>query len=127
MYTIKTIALDCSDQERWSRWLSEGRTGLVGTKVPCALVAGELDKVFSVEETGKLAKMMKIPKNCYHVIKGAGHLPILEQSEEVSFLLRDFLIRSSGRLQCMNRQFSAPLQRRADLMVKPKRKMSWSL
>ena len=47
--------------------------------------------------------MKEIPDELYHVIKGVGHLPMLEKGDEVLAILHDFLCNYSGGLVCMDR------------------------
>ncbi len=103
MYAMKTIGIDCSDQPKWTRWLEDGRQAVVGNKIPCALIVGEYDGIFSLESTERLKEMMEIPDKMYHVIKGVGHLPMLEKGEEVLAILQDFLCNFSGSLECVDR------------------------
>ena len=103
MYAMRTIGIDCSDQATWDRWFGDGREAILRNKIPCGLIAGEDDGIFSLESTQKLKEMMEIPNKLYHVIKGVGHLPMLEKGDEVLAILQDFLCNYSGGLVCMDR------------------------
>lgn len=72
-------------------------------KIPCALIVGEHDGVFSLESSMRLKEMMEIPDKMYHVIEGVGHLPMLEKGEEVMAIVQDFLCNYSGSLECVDR------------------------
>ena len=98
MYTMRTIGVDTSSQASWDRWLDEGKEVLVGNNIPRVLIAGEEDGVFNPGNCKKLKEKFEIADECYHVLEGAGHLPMLETPEEVSRILIDFLC--SGELQC---------------------------
>ena len=99
MYTMRTIGVDTSKQSSWDGWLEGGKEALVGHEIPRALIAGEEDGIFSVDSCKKLKRMFDIPDESFHIVKGSGHLPMLEKPEEVSQILRDFLC--SGALQCI--------------------------
>jgi len=71
--------------------------------IPCCLVAGEYDGVFSEESSRKLKEMLGVSDEMYHVIEGVGHLPMVERGEEVAAILRNFLCHNSGELECVER------------------------
>lgn len=57
--------------------------------VPTIVIAGELDKVDTVE-TLKKELLSRIPHACLHIVPGTGHLSMLESPEEVTRLIGDF-------------------------------------
>jgi pimeloyl-ACP methyl ester carboxylesterase len=58
--------------------------------VPTVVIAGELDKVDTVE-TLKKELMSRIPQARLHIVPGTGHLSMLESPEEVTRLIGDFV------------------------------------
>jgi pimeloyl-ACP methyl ester carboxylesterase len=58
--------------------------------VPTVVIAGELDKVDTVE-TLKKELMSHIPQARLHIVPGTGHLSMLESPEEVTRLIGDFV------------------------------------
>lgn len=103
MYTMKTIGLDVSSQASWDRWLEDGRQVLAGKDIPCLLISGDEDGLFSVESAKKLRLRFEMPKEAHLVLEGVGHIPMLERGEEVGQLLIDFLCKSSGTLGVVKR------------------------
>ena len=104
---MKTIGLDCCNQATWDRWLQDGKETLVGSNVPCALISGEEDNVFNLERSKKLKDMFEVPDSNYHVIKGVGHLPMLERGDEVAEIVKNFLFyHSSKMLKVIERSMS---------------------
>ena len=57
--------------------------------VPTVVIAGELDKIDTVE-TLKKELLTRIPQAVLHVVPGTGHLSMLESPEEVARLIGDF-------------------------------------
>ncbi|WP_144160356.1 alpha/beta fold hydrolase [Paraburkholderia sp. BCC1885] len=58
--------------------------------VPAIVIAGELDRVDSVD-TLRTQLLPHIPQTRMHVVPGTGHLSPLEASHEVAALIRDFV------------------------------------
>jgi 3-oxoadipate enol-lactonase len=57
--------------------------------IPTLVMVGELDALTPPEQAKALVEM--VPGARLEVISGAGHLPPMEQPEEVTRLLREFL------------------------------------
>lgn len=91
MYAMKVIGNDCSSQEAWSEWLEKGRQALTAAKIPRMMITGDSDGTFSVESVSKVKSILEMPEDCFHVVKDAGHLPMLEKPEEVAQVIRTFL------------------------------------
>lgn len=108
MYMMRTVGLDNSSQAMWDRWLDEGKEALVGNNIPRVLVEGEEDGIFSLESCEKLKKRFEIADDCYHVLEGTGHLPMLDRAEEVSRILIDFLCSGLQALQCVGTKDKNP-------------------
>jgi pimeloyl-ACP methyl ester carboxylesterase len=75
----------------WPRATSlEDITQHVGSiKVPTAVIAGELDRIDTVEVL-KNDLLSRVPHAVLHVLPSTGHLSMLESPEEVSRLIGDF-------------------------------------
>jgi pimeloyl-ACP methyl ester carboxylesterase len=58
-------------------------------KVPALIITGEKDTLVPVRRAELMAQLMKQARLA--IVRDAGHLPMLEQPEAVSDLLRDFL------------------------------------
>lgn len=96
MYTMRTIGRDCSDQDRWDGWLEEGRGALLTEPepgaIPRVLIMGSEDGCFSRDSAEALKQLFRIPDERFHLVEGAGHIPMLEGGgEEVYRILKDFL------------------------------------
>ena len=64
------------------------------TKVPVLLVWGMSDKTVPFERSTGVR--LALPDAEFHAIRGAAHLPILEQASVTDSVMRDFLSRHSG-------------------------------
>ena len=92
MYAMRTIGKDCSNQERWDGWLEEARGALMEQDIPCVLIMGSEDSCFSQDAARALKQLFQIPDERFHLVEGAGHIPMLEGSgKEVYRILKDFL------------------------------------
>jgi pimeloyl-ACP methyl ester carboxylesterase len=91
MYVMRVIGSDCSDIVRWSQWLDEGREGIGNDGIIFALIAGEDDGMFSVEDCRQLFNSISQNSNMFHVIKGTGHLSMMEKSESINAIIRDVI------------------------------------
>ena len=100
---MKVVGNDCSSQESWSEWLKKGKQALKATRIPRMLISGELDGVFSVENVTKAKNFLDVPDDCFHIVKEAGHLPMLEKPEEVVQVIRTFLCNQATRLLCVGK------------------------
>ena len=89
MYVMKVVGRDCSDQDRWTGWLEDGRKALVG--LPAILLVGDSDGLFTVESSREALQFLGIADHQFFVIKQSGHLSMLDQHEEVTRLMREFL------------------------------------
>jgi pimeloyl-ACP methyl ester carboxylesterase len=68
----------------------EDITSQVGSiDVPTVVIAGELDRVDTVD-TLKKELLSRVPQAVLHVVPGTGHLSMLESPDEVSRLIGDF-------------------------------------
>ena len=103
MYAMRTIGSDCSSQSAWKAWLEGGRQALAAANIPCCLVTGEYDGIFSSESSLRFKEMLGVSDDMYHEIEGVGHLPMVEKGDEVAAILRDFLCNNSGELECVER------------------------
>ena len=91
MYVMKVIGTDCSKQEVWEKWLEDARRVLSGSGIATTLICGDGDGVFSLENCEKLKSFLEIPEDCFHIIKDAGHLAMLEKPVEVNRIVLKFL------------------------------------
>ena len=91
MYVMKVIGTDCSKQEVWEKWLEDARRVLSGSGIATTLICGDSDGVFSLENCEKLKSFLEIPEDCFHIIKDAGHLAMLEKPVEVNRIVLKFL------------------------------------
>lgn len=91
MYMMKVLASDCSDPARWATWLEEGKTAITKGEVPTLVICGEGDGVFSVDACQTLSQYLLVPEERFHIIKGVGHLSMLEKPEIVTPLLKQFV------------------------------------
>jgi len=64
-------------------------TAAAKIRVPTLCIVGDSDGVTSPELVEELAR--SIPKAHFEVIKGAGHIPCIEQPEALSTLIREFI------------------------------------
>lgn len=89
MFMMKVIGQDCSDEARYNIWLEEGKEGLEG--VPAMLLVGDDDGLFPVEDCREAVEFLGIPETQFHVVCNSGHLPMLDQPEEVSRHIKTFV------------------------------------
>lgn len=89
MYVMKVVGQDCSDQNRWTGWLEDGRKALIG--LPAMLLVGDSDGLFTVESSREAVQFLGIADKQFYVIQQSGHLSMLDQHEEVSKIMREFL------------------------------------
>lgn len=101
MYVMKVLGNDCSSQESWSEWLENGKQALNVAKIPRMLISGDADGVFSVDNVTKAKDLLEVPDDCFHIVKEAGHLPMLEKPEEVAQVMRTFLCSQTTCLLCV--------------------------
>ena len=101
MYVMKVVGNDCSSQESWSEWLEKGKQALKVAKIPRMLISGDCDGVFSVESVTKVKDLLEVPDDSFHIVKEAGHLPMLEKPEEVVQVIRTFLCNHTTSLLCI--------------------------
>lgn len=67
---------------------------LRGVSVPALVLCGEDDRLCPVERHQMMCEL--IPNSVLQVVKGAGHLPVLEQADVVSGLMVDWLTQCDG-------------------------------
>ena len=89
MYMMKVVGQDCSDQDRWTGWLEEGRKALVD--LPTMLLVGDSDGLFTVETSREALQFLGKADKQFYVIQQSGHLSMLDQHEEVSRLMKEFV------------------------------------
>ncbi|GLS18185.1 hydrolase [Labrys miyagiensis] len=81
----------------WSTSLEDITRDVAAINVPTIVIAGELDRVDSVDLLKK-ELLPRIPHAALHVVPGTGHLSPLESPEEVAKLVRDFVeLEAAGR------------------------------
>eukprot|EP00731_Ephydatia_muelleri_P026792 Em0018g892a len=97
MYMMKVLAQDCGNQELWGRGLACGKAAMEG--IPGALLCGEEDGLFSVQSCREMAQYLGVASERFHVVKGAGHLPMLDHPEEVIRIVSEFLSSLQGAQQ----------------------------
>ena len=93
MYVMKVVGNDCSSQESWSEWLEKGKQALKAAKIPRMLISGDSDGIFSIESVTQV-KDLEVPDNSFHIVKEAGHLPMLMSCEPTHGLCKALLMRS---------------------------------
>ena len=71
---------------------------LTAAKIPRMMITGDSDGTFSVESVRNVTSILEIPEDCFHIVKDAGHLPMLEKPDEVAEIFRTFL---SNHTTCM--------------------------
>ena len=98
MYMMKVLASDCSNQEVWDKWLEDARQGLSASSFTTTLICGDSDGTFSLENCEKLKSLLDIPEDCFHIIKDAGHLAMLEKPVEVNKIVWKLL----AELSCLS-------------------------
>ncbi|WP_413991159.1 alpha/beta fold hydrolase [Labrys okinawensis] len=74
----------------WSTSLEDITGDVAAIDVPTIVIAGELDRVDSVDLLKK-ELLPRIPHAALHVVPGTGHLSPLESPEEVAKLVEDFI------------------------------------
>ncbi|KAL5466929.1 hypothetical protein EMCRGX_G031092 [Ephydatia muelleri] len=97
MYMMKVLAQDCGNQELWGRGLACGKAAMEG--IPGALLCGEEDGLFSVQSCRETAQYLGVASERFHVVQGAGHLPMLDHPEEVIRIVSEFLSSLQGAQQ----------------------------
>ena len=68
----------------------DSRPGLAEIRVPTAVVVGSDDQLTPPDCAEEIARL--IPGATLHVVAGSGHLPPLEKPDEVSSILRSWLV-----------------------------------
>lgn len=100
MYMMKVIGEDCSNQQAWSEWLTQGKEALLSGNIPRSIVCGDGDGLFSVESCLQVKKLFEVPDDCFHVVKDAGHLAMLEKPSETNKIIKDFFCNKIPCLRC---------------------------
>ena len=89
MFMMKVIAQDVSNQALWDQWLTGGKEAM--KEVPVTFLCGEEDGVFSVQSCREAALYLGVTSERFHVVKGAGHLPMVDHPSEVISIVTEFL------------------------------------
>lgn len=103
MYVMKVVGNDCSSQEAWDEWLEKGKQALRVANIPRMMMCGEQDGTFSVSDVTKAKVLLEVSDECFHIVKDAGHLPMLEKPEEVVQVIRTFLCSQTTCLFCVRK------------------------
>ena len=103
MYVMKVLAADCSNQEIWDKWLADGRQSLSASSFATTLICGDSDGTFPLENCEKLRSLLDIPEDCFHIIKDAGHLAMIEKPVEVNKIVWKLL----AELSCLSTNASS--------------------
>ena len=78
--------------------MEKGKAALTAAKIPRMMITGDSDGTFSVESVRNVMSILEIPEDCFHIVKDAGHLPMLEKPDEAAEVIRTFL---SNHTMCM--------------------------
>ena len=100
---MKVIGNDCSSQEMWAEWLEKGKQALRAAKIPRMMISGDSDGTFSLDDVTQAKNLLEVPDECFHIVKEAGHLPMLEKPEEVAQTIRTFLCSHTTCLLCIKK------------------------
>ena len=100
---MKVIGNDCSSRETWDKWLDDGKQALKAAKIPRMMICGDSDGTFPVENVMRAKNLLEVPDECFHIVKEAGHLPMLEKPEEVAQTIRTFLCSHTTCLLCVKK------------------------
>ena len=103
MYVMKVLAADCSNQEIWGKWLEDARQSLSASGFTTTLICGDSDGTFPLKNCEKLRSLLDIPEDCFHIIKDAGHLAMIEKPVEVNQIIWKLL----AELSCLSTNASS--------------------
>ena len=103
MYVMKVLAADCSNQEIWDKWLEDARQTLSASSFTTTLICGDSDGTFPLKSCEKLRSLLDIPEDCFHIIKDAGHLAMIEKPVEVNQIVWKLLT----ELSCLSTNASS--------------------
>ena len=92
MYVMKVVFRDCTNQELWDSYLSAAAPVLISRNIPRTLIRGEGDGLFPEDKVLGLKGMFEVSDDHYHVIKAAGHLPMLEKPAEVLDIVKNSVL-----------------------------------
>ena len=92
LYMMSVLFRDCTNQELWDSYLSAVAPVLVSQNIPRTLIRGEGDGVFTEDKVLGLKGRFEVSDDHYHVIKGAGHLPMLEKPAEVLDIVKSLVL-----------------------------------
>eukprot|EP00731_Ephydatia_muelleri_P026767 Em0018g867a len=81
MYMMKVLAQDCGNQELWGRGLACGKAAMEGSLEPFSVGRRMVSSL--CRAAGRLHSTWGVASERFHVVKGAGHLPMLDHPEEV--------------------------------------------
>ncbi len=56
------------------------------------MICGDSDGIFSVPHCEYVRGLLDIPAESFHVVKEAGHLMMIEKPDEVTKVIRDFVV-----------------------------------
>lgn len=90
MFMMKAISQDVGNQELWTQWLACGKEAME-EGIPGAFICGEEDGIFPTQSCQELVQYLGITSERFHVVKGAGHLPMLDHPDDVVRIVREFL------------------------------------
>ena len=67
------------------------------------MICGDSDDTFLIENVTRAKNLLEVPDECFHIVKEADHLPMLEKQEEVAQTIRTLICSHTTCILCVKK------------------------